>query len=81
MLSQYAENSESLRVTAPGSGDTASQYIGTRFFYNNIQSASSFQLGRHISLLSQTDIEFLWRSFKTGLNGIMPAEGTGGVLD
>lgn len=81
MLSQYAENSESLRVTAPGSGDTASQYIGTRFFYNNIQSASSFQLGRYISLQSQTGIEFLWRSFKTGLNGIMPAEGTGGVLD
>lgn len=81
MLSQYAENSESLRVTVPGSRDTASQYIDTRFFYNNVHFTSTFQFGRYLSLFSQTDIEFLWRSFNTGLNGIIPTEVTNGILD
>lgn len=81
MLSQYAESSESLSVTAQGSVDTASQHIDTRFFYNTVYFSARLRLGKHMSLYSMTDLQFLWRDFRTRLDGINPTAGTDPIFD
>lgn len=81
MLSQYAESGELLRVTAPGSGDTAAQHLDTRFFYNDIHFQSRFQFGRYLSLAARTNLEVLWRDFQSRLEGIGPVSSPDGVFD
>lgn len=70
MLSQYAEKTESLKVMSPDDNDTVSQGIGTKFFYNDVYFSNRFAFGKYLTLSSFTNLELLWRDFRTDLYGI-----------
>lgn len=81
MLSQYAENSGALRVTDSENADTATQYINTRFFFNTVYFSTRQRLGQYLSLHSLTDLKFLWRDFRTNLNGVRTMDWTDAISD
>ena len=74
MLTQYSDKSETLRITSDYKDGTekydALQSIGSRIFNNDIFFSTTYILGERLQLTSYTDINLLYRDFRTALTGI-----------
>lgn len=77
MLTQYRYRDERASVTSPSSGNsTAVQDIAGRYLFNSISVNYAFLLWKKFTLNTTTDVDYLFRSFKTSLDGLIFEDGT-----
>lgn len=77
MLTQYRYRDERASVTSPSSGNsTAVQDIAGRYLFNSISVNYAFLLWKKFTLNTTTDVDYLFRSFRTSLDGLIFEDGT-----
>lgn len=70
MLTQYRYRDEGASVMSPSDSSTATQDISGRYFFNTISLDYAFRIGKKFTLNTRTWIDYLYRSFRTSLNGL-----------
>ena len=70
MFSQYTESGELMDILAPDDGDTASQSVDSRIFYNVLKFSNRFRLAKTLSLNLYSSVPYLYRTFRTSTAGV-----------
>ena len=70
MFSQYTESGELMDIMAPDEGDTASQSVDSRIFYNMLKFSNRFRVAKNLSLNLYSSIPYLYRTFRTSTAGV-----------
>lgn len=75
MQTQYRYRDERASVITPSDSDTAVQNIAGRYFFNTLSVNYAFRLGKKLTLNTTTDVDYLFRSFRTSLDGLTFGDG------
>ena len=70
MFSQYTESGELMDILSPDDGDTASQSIDSRIFYNVLKFSNRFRLAKNLGLNLYSSVPYLYRTFRTAMYGV-----------
>ena len=70
MFSQYTESGELMDILSPDDGDTASQSIDSRIFYNVLKFSNRFRLAKNLGLNLYSSVPYLYRTFRTAMFGV-----------
>lgn len=70
MFSQYTESGELMDILSPDDGDTTSQSIDSRIFYNVLKFSNRFRLAKNLGLNLYSSVPYLYRTFRTAMYGV-----------